>query len=651
MNFSHAIEGFDMSIKLKKPRIKERCSQILALSMFRDILNQSQERNKMNEDSFLELMQLHNEMKNNSQEGSKFLQMDEIKYIIKDYCEQKFKDIKLQDEKIAQYLKLIAESETESENDNTKLYNTLLKMDKQIQNLIIDNKVQSAQIIEQNQKLTESLNKILDENSFLKIKLDALIGAFKAQSSQLIENIRKENAQFVTKADFISFKNSHRGDEIEILTTQSNEIIEENNLKESLDKVLVEKSQIKDDSTSILLKNEELKNDLLNVNDQLIQNNSLLQEKLDTVLDENMQLKAKSDHILSQLAPINTNTIDIFEKNIQPLSQEILPCKSKFDELPEHINSIMLFPSLLEKIKKVRVDKMIPGLHTDAILKIISYENNSKYITCSNDKTIIIRNCDDNKVIRTLNDYGKAVCDIFLLADGRLASSSEDDTIKIWNLTSGNCEQILIGHSDFVYCLLELSNSMLLSGSHDSSIGLWDISQTDKKELEFYHQVKNEKQSYATSMILISPNELAVSSHEDINIYSFNNVTNKSFKVIKTLKGHMDWVCDIKLMNNSKDFLVSCSNDKTCIMWSISQENCLKIFKGHSNEINSIQILSEKIFVSASAEVIFWNIDSAEIIMSIKPDLSGNTINSLMKNDKNELVFAGRHNFIGLIKI
>ena len=65
----------------------------------------------------------------------------------------------------------------------------------------------------------------------------------------------------------------------------------------------------------------------------------------------------------------------------------------------------------------------------------------------------------------------------------------------------------------------------------------------------------------------------------------------------------------------------------------------------------TIQILSEKIFVSASKEIIFWNIDNAEPIELIKPDKSNKYIFSLIKNDINELVFAGQHHFIGLIKI
>ena len=81
-------------------------------------MDRSQERNRMNEDSFLELMQLHKEMKNKSRNPLEFLQLTEVKYIIKDYCEQKFEDIKLRDEKRAQYLKLIVEfSDSENFND------------------------------------------------------------------------------------------------------------------------------------------------------------------------------------------------------------------------------------------------------------------------------------------------------------------------------------------------------------------------------------------------------------------------------------------------------------------------------------------------------------------------------------------------------
>ena len=108
----------------------------------------------------------------------------------------------------------------------------------------------------------------------------------------------------------------------------------------------------------------------------------------------------------------------------------------------------------------------------------------------------------------------------------------------------------------------------------------------------------------------------------------------------------------MKLLNNSKDLLVSCSLDKYCRLWSISQGDCLKIFEVHSSYIWSICILSEKIFVSGSTEIMFWNVDSPKFIRSIVPDdKSRKTITSMIKNNEKELIFAGKYDFIGLIKI
>ena len=397
----------------------------------------------------------------------------------------------------------------------------------------------------------------------------------------------------------------------------------------------------------IFTKNEIMNNFQLAINPYLDSFNEiseafLMQIEMVENSNKNMDLFLKN---FSKINQKHKDIVDIVQQNI-----------SNFDELYDNlklkdpIQSAKMNNILVEKIKKVEINK-IPRLHTNTINKIINYENNTKYITCSIDKTIMIRNCEDNKISKTLKDHKESVRDILLLSNGKLASSSQDKTIKIWNIAHGTCEQTLIGHSRTIYCLLELPNSILLSGSFDSSIGIWDISQKNHKELQFYHQVKNDQQSHAYCMTLISVNELAVSSYKNINIYSFDNVTNNSFFIIKKLKGHTDWVKDIKLMNKNNDLLVSCSGDKDVRLWGISQENCLKIFTGHSDTIWSILILSEKIFVSAGKELIFWDIDSNEVIHSIKLDQSETTICSLIKNGSNDLLFAGGHDFIGLIKI
>ena len=74
INESHSIEGFDMSIKLSKPRIEERCLQVLASRKFKDLLFQREKRNRLNENIFLKLMEIHYEKRKKSEDPYQYLQ-------------------------------------------------------------------------------------------------------------------------------------------------------------------------------------------------------------------------------------------------------------------------------------------------------------------------------------------------------------------------------------------------------------------------------------------------------------------------------------------------------------------------------------------------------------------------------------------------
>ena len=77
MDESHAIEAYNMSIKLKKPKIEERCLNILASRKFKDLLYQREKRNRLNKNKFLKLMEIHNEIKEKSEDPDQYLQSKE----------------------------------------------------------------------------------------------------------------------------------------------------------------------------------------------------------------------------------------------------------------------------------------------------------------------------------------------------------------------------------------------------------------------------------------------------------------------------------------------------------------------------------------------------------------------------------------------
>ena len=59
-----------------------------------------------------------------------------------------------------------------------------------------------------------------------------------------------------------------------------------------------------------------------------------------------------------------------------------------------------------------------------------------------------------------------------------------------------------------------------------------------------------------------------------------------SWKCLKTLKGHGDWVNSVAFSPDGRT-VVSCSNDKTLKLWSVSDGECLKTLQGHCRHINS----------------------------------------------------------------
>ena len=107
MNESHAIEGFNMSIKLNKPKIEERCLQILVSGKFKELLYQSEKINRLSEDTFLKLMELHCEAKKKSEDPDEYLQSKVFSSIINEYMQQNFVDEKIRKEKAENYLKLL----------------------------------------------------------------------------------------------------------------------------------------------------------------------------------------------------------------------------------------------------------------------------------------------------------------------------------------------------------------------------------------------------------------------------------------------------------------------------------------------------------------------------------------------------------------
>jgi len=159
-------------------------------------------------------------------------------------------------------------------------------------------------------------------------------------------------------------------------------------------------------------------------------------------------MMAKFDDLFQKMDTL-TNRIGTFESSLKQCidNQEFL--KSQINTQGNNLNettSLSKEAYFSSRVKNLALLRECETNHTDCISKLILIENDAKYITCSDDRTIHIFNAENNQLIQKLQDHKCAVNDIIMLKNGVLASSSEDKSIKLWDITQGICIQTLISH-------------------------------------------------------------------------------------------------------------------------------------------------------------------------------------------------------------
>jgi len=76
---------------------------------------------------------------------------------------------------------------------------------------------------------------------------------------------------------------------------------------------------------------------------------------------------------------------------------------------------------------------------------------------------------------------------------------------------------------------------------------------------------------------------------------------------------------------------VSCSTDKTIRIWELNFGECLKILRGHTNDVPSITVISdEKLISGSNCEIKVWDVESGTCFQTFNV---GHTsyINSIVK--------------------
>ena len=312
--------------------------------------------------------------------------------------------------------------------------------------------------------------------------------------------------------------------------------------------------------------------------------------------------------------------------------------------IKEKDNKIKLLEEELNKCKydnfyiEHKEPKYILNFHKDEIW-CSTVLKDGRFVTGSNDKSIIIYNKKAFEPDLTIKEHNNAVTNVIQLSSGNLASCSKDNTINIYNINRNEYQviQTIKEHTECVTKIIELKNKQLVSCSFDKSIIFYNkdnnkyikdysiptngyngpIIQTKDNEICYYENNKdticfydfikwnnikklnNISAAYYNldSLLMISKDLLLITGK---NIISIVNVY--SYNLIKTINAPDSGLIYATLMLN-KDMILTADKNKRIIQWKIEGDNLQLISKkenAHDDRIYTLSKIGNGLILSGS---------------------------------------------------
>jgi WD40 repeat protein len=215
--------------------------------------------------------------------------------------------------------------------------------------------------------------------------------------------------------------------------------------------------------------------------------------------------------------------------------------------------------------------------------------------------------------------------------DGYGASASADTTVNIWDTLTWTSIQRYTNHTNAVFSLDQIDNDTMVSGSLDNTIQIWRISTGETvKTINVY------------AVVLV----VRVFSVEYQQIVCGNGGTNNNLKIYnyetgdlnRTLIGHSDHVNSIEML--SEQFMASGGDDKSVIIWDLYSYSIKYTLTGHTSAVFCVFRLSSQLIASGdeSGLIIIWNWSTGEQIFNLTGHTDALYYNSLDLYDEQTLI-------------
>lgn len=222
----------------------------------------------------------------------------------------------------------------------------------------------------------------------------------------------------------------------------------------------------------------------------------------------------------------------------------------------------------------------LPG-HTSDV-ESVAYSFDGKMMASGGwDNRIMVYRADTpgiGQLLFTLEGHFSAITSLAFSRDGKmLASGSKDFSVKVWDLTLGRLITTFSQHTDAVNRVyFDNSGKNVMTCSNDGTVQILDIARVAKPKVLKVGQPVNAFVQHPDRRSFL----VATNGPEILQV-------DPTGKVLRRLSGHTDQVNNIQLSADNKT-LISCSHDKTVIVWDVLNGKVLRTLKGHNWKVTSV---------------------------------------------------------------